>query len=70
MLAVLVDVDLVARDARIDRRFGDSRRNPEKRAAIEGLGNQVLAAELERLAAIRARNALGHVFFGEIAPAP
>ena len=55
------------RHAGLHRRLRHRRRLPDQHARIERLGDDVLAAELQRLDAVRAPHGIGHVL---AAPAP
>src|SRR5207302_5262602 len=63
--AILLDVDDPPRDPGRDGGPRDRRRDPEQHARIERLGNDVVRSELHLLAAICARDRLGHFLFGE-----
>ena len=65
LLAVGREVDFVAGHALVHGRFRHGGRHPEEHAGVEGFGNDVLAAEGEALAAIGARDRVGHLFVGQ-----
>ncbi len=59
-----------AGDAGFDRCLGDGGRLPQQHPVVEGLGNQVFAAEFERLAAVGPDHRVGDVLLGEIGQGP
>ncbi len=55
-----------AGDAGVDGSLGHRRRFPQQDAVVEGFGDQILAAEADRLAAVGADHRVGHVLLGEV----
>ena len=65
LFAVLLDVDRPLRHAGIHGGLRHRGGFPNQHARIEGLGNDVLAAELEALHVVGAQHGIGHVFLGQ-----
>ena len=65
LLAIVLEVDELLRDAARDGGPRDRRRDPEQHARIEREGNEVVGAELHRAQSVEARHAVRHVLLGE-----
>ena len=65
LLAVRLQVQGAARDAALHGGLGHRGRLPQADARVERLGNEVVAAELQPLAAVGEAHALGHVLVGQ-----
>ena len=65
LVAVVVDHHRDPGDARGHRRLGDRRRHPPQDAGIERLGDEVVGAELDRLAAVGRDHRLRHRLLGQ-----
>ncbi len=64
-LAILVKIDRPPRHAGFHGRLRHRRGLPDQHARIEGLGNDVFAAEFHPLHAIGAQHRIGHVLLGQ-----
>ena len=65
-VAILVEIERLLRHSGFHGGARYGQRLPDQNARIERLGNQVLAAEVEVLVAIRLAHRVGHILLGQI----
>ena len=65
LLAILLDVHRLLRDAGVHGGLRHRRRLPDQHARVERLRNNVLAAKLQAVDRVGAQHAVRHVFLGE-----